>query len=236
MYYLMTRYYDPRTGRFINADNLNYLEPHSINGLNLYAYCLNNPIMCVDPSGTISRKHFDGEYDLDDEMYDGTGAGGGSYAYSGPGSAQHNYAVRTNTATHDAQLGGYHVSGNTGATLNPGYFIVPGAVTVNDSMVVDTFNTNANVNNTTKVHGNSLNSAKTNYGYVLIDSQNNILKFGETINPTTRYSKTYLEQHDATMNILVFGSKRDIHLWQHDMNEYYYYKYGEYPPLNQRGW
>ena len=51
MYYLMTRYYDPATGRFINADTPEYLDPNTINGLNLYAYCGNNPVMCVDPSG-----------------------------------------------------------------------------------------------------------------------------------------------------------------------------------------
>ena len=51
LYYLMTRYYDPKTGRFINADTLEYLDPNKINGLNLYAYCRNNPIMCVDYSG-----------------------------------------------------------------------------------------------------------------------------------------------------------------------------------------
>jgi hypothetical protein len=51
MYYLMTRYYDPKIGRFINADTPNYLDPETINGLNLYAYCKNNPVMCVDPSG-----------------------------------------------------------------------------------------------------------------------------------------------------------------------------------------
>ena len=47
----MTRYYDPKTGRFINADSFEYLDPNKINGLNLYAYCGNNPIMNVDPSG-----------------------------------------------------------------------------------------------------------------------------------------------------------------------------------------
>ncbi len=51
LYYLQSRYYDPNTGRFINADTIDYLDPESINGLNLYAYCLNNPIMYVDPSG-----------------------------------------------------------------------------------------------------------------------------------------------------------------------------------------
>ena len=52
MYYLMTRYYDPKTGRFINADSFEYLEPQKINGLNLYVYCANNPVMLVDFSGT----------------------------------------------------------------------------------------------------------------------------------------------------------------------------------------
>ena len=52
MYYLMTRYYDPKTGRFINADTINYLDPETIGGLNLYSYCKNNPVMLVDYSGT----------------------------------------------------------------------------------------------------------------------------------------------------------------------------------------
>ncbi len=51
MYYLTTRYYDPHTGRFINADSIEYLKPDAINGLNLYAYCKNNPVMSVDPYG-----------------------------------------------------------------------------------------------------------------------------------------------------------------------------------------
>ena len=34
---------DPQTGRFINADDVSYLDPETIHGLNLYAYCLNNP-------------------------------------------------------------------------------------------------------------------------------------------------------------------------------------------------
>ena len=52
LYYLKTRYYDPEVGRFISQDDVSYLDPNSINGLNLYAYCLNNPIMGVDPTGT----------------------------------------------------------------------------------------------------------------------------------------------------------------------------------------
>ena len=51
LYYLPARYYDPTTGRFISADDIEYADPETINGLNLYAYCGNNPVMNIDPSG-----------------------------------------------------------------------------------------------------------------------------------------------------------------------------------------
>ena len=51
LYYLNSRYYDPEIGRFINADKINYLEPSYINGLNLYCYCLNQPLKYTDESG-----------------------------------------------------------------------------------------------------------------------------------------------------------------------------------------
>ncbi|MCL2797598.1 MAG: hypothetical protein FWD58_06055 [Firmicutes bacterium] len=50
-YYLQTRYYDPQVGRFINADAVDYADPQSLNGLNLYAYCGNDPVNSVDPGG-----------------------------------------------------------------------------------------------------------------------------------------------------------------------------------------
>ena len=52
LYYLQTRYYDPEVGRFISRDAIEYADPETIIGLNLYAYCKNNPIMNVDPTGT----------------------------------------------------------------------------------------------------------------------------------------------------------------------------------------
>ena len=51
LYYLQTRYYDPETGRFISQDSIEYADPEAVNGLNLYAYCGNNPVMNVDPNG-----------------------------------------------------------------------------------------------------------------------------------------------------------------------------------------
>ncbi len=51
LYYLKSRYYDPKLGRFISPDDISYLDPNTVNGLNLYAYCNNNPVMYADPSG-----------------------------------------------------------------------------------------------------------------------------------------------------------------------------------------
>ena len=51
LYFLQTRYYDPVVGRFISRDTIEYADPEIICGLNLYAYCGNNPVMNVDTMG-----------------------------------------------------------------------------------------------------------------------------------------------------------------------------------------
>ena len=51
-YYLNSRYYDPALGRFINADDISYANASLLNGLNLYAYCGNNPVANVDENGS----------------------------------------------------------------------------------------------------------------------------------------------------------------------------------------
>ena len=49
-YYLQSRYYWPALGRFISADSL-FMAGDALVGTNMYAYCSNNPVMLVDPSG-----------------------------------------------------------------------------------------------------------------------------------------------------------------------------------------
>ena len=56
LYYLQSRYYDPETGRFLNADEAIYLTIFdSILNMNLFAYCQNNPVNMVDVTGGIPR-------------------------------------------------------------------------------------------------------------------------------------------------------------------------------------
>ena len=50
LYYLQSRYYDPTTCRFVNADG--YVSTgQGITGNNMFAYCNNNPVMYSDPAG-----------------------------------------------------------------------------------------------------------------------------------------------------------------------------------------
>ena len=50
LYYLQSRYYDPATGRFVNADGVLGAN-QSISAYNLFIYCGNNPVNHYDPSG-----------------------------------------------------------------------------------------------------------------------------------------------------------------------------------------
>ncbi|NLJ31217.1 MAG: RHS repeat-associated core domain-containing protein [Clostridiales bacterium] len=56
LYYLNSRYYDPQTGRFLNADDTDVLDEdqNSLSENNLFAYCLNNPVNMTDDDGTIA--------------------------------------------------------------------------------------------------------------------------------------------------------------------------------------
>ena len=65
LYYLRSRYYDPETGRFINADDVEMMIPQkpsrmtvfvdNYTNMNVYSYCQNNPINNEDHKGTVSK-------------------------------------------------------------------------------------------------------------------------------------------------------------------------------------
>ena len=59
MYYLKSRYYDPETGRFLNADSQLNIGNHQ--GYNLYIYCNDNPVNLKDPIGKAPFSPFLGD-------------------------------------------------------------------------------------------------------------------------------------------------------------------------------
>ena len=134
----------------------------------------------------------------------------------------------TNTAENNAEAtSGYYKDNNGRWHRKNGQFAS------NEEVGIPSKKTSASHN-----HGNSLEDTRTNYGYALVDKDTNeILKFGETLNPEKRYSQKYLNENNAVMKVIESGSKRDIHMWQYDMNKYYESKYGEFPPLlKSKGW
>ena len=56
LYYLMSRYYDPVTHRFVNADGY-FQSGRDVLDSNMSAYCRNNPISFVDPTGKKCKIH-----------------------------------------------------------------------------------------------------------------------------------------------------------------------------------
>ncbi|MCB9498817.1 MAG: RHS repeat-associated core domain-containing protein [Bacillales bacterium] len=58
LYYCNSRYYSPSLCRWISADAIDNLDQSTIDGINLYAYCGNNPVMGYDPEGKWNWKKF----------------------------------------------------------------------------------------------------------------------------------------------------------------------------------
>ena len=108
-YYLIARYYDPVTARFLSEDTYRGSADDSLS-LNLYTYCHNEPLMYTDPTGhimdgiykdasgyytlvvdgkasypkiTTDNIHYDYYADLYNEQYNSTGAYYTSYIEEG---------------------------------------------------------------------------------------------------------------------------------------------------------
>ena len=76
LYYLQSRYYDPKVGRFLNADAL-VSTGLGLLGNNMFAYCLNNPIYSADYSGKSTIAKIAPAYADFDAFSAGSGAASG---------------------------------------------------------------------------------------------------------------------------------------------------------------
>ena len=68
LYYLQSRYYDPEICRFLNADAL-VSTGQGLLGNNMFAYCLNNPVMLVDSLGSQPIEAIDTNGDGEPDCY-----------------------------------------------------------------------------------------------------------------------------------------------------------------------
>ena len=124
LYYLNARYYSPEWRRFISPDDTAYLDSESVNGLNLYCYCNNDPVNYADPSGKFAITSF--LIGLGIAAAIGAGVGVASYAagqvidYAFTGTWEWSWGDMLNTAVGSA-VGGmavYLLGPNAGLALS----------------------------------------------------------------------------------------------------------------------
>ena len=229
LYYLQSRYYDPVTGRFVNADSL--VNTTDVLGFNMYAYCANNPVIRKDTGGNL----FDFIFDI------------ASVAYSvyevikNPKSVTNWLALAADVASLAAPV----VTGGGAAVKAVAKYgddvldLAKAGDKVHDtSKVASKAKTSANITNaSTKVHGNSLKTTKETIGYALIKNDTGeIMKYGETTQGFKRYTKKFYAENGVHMEPMAKGSKYEMHYWQHEQIIDFYNQNGHKPPMNKSFW
>ena len=76
LYYLQSRYYNPEIGRFLNADAFVATGQGEL-GNNMFAYCLNNPVILEDTTGSAARSCITAADGIDETPWRDHSPGGG---------------------------------------------------------------------------------------------------------------------------------------------------------------
>ncbi len=218
LYYLQSRYYNPEVGRFISSD-IYACTGQGLLGNNMFAYCGNNPVSRADSGGCF--------WDIIVDVA--------------------SLVISVIEVVQNPS--------DVGAWVGLALDVVDVAVPVVSGLgeAADAVNAARKVHNRTSdlydakkvvnsVHGNSLDYPGTNYGYILSDlNTGEVVKFGESIDPAHRYTKKFLNGENPIgtpldMTVVISGTKRDIHIWQHEQILDFYEVVGELPKLNKSKW
>jgi RHS repeat-associated protein len=260
LYYYNARYYDPTIGRFISPDTVGQIiaNPQT---LNRYSYCLNNPLNQTDPTG-----HFSINWKtvlkvatvvvavaavvavavvapaLIMALAPALAAAAPAITGALVGAASYTATkIAVNTVNERPALEGFSAldcatNAAAGACFSQVTSIIGYAI-LNQPINVGSENVSLNTGAEPEVHGNSLSTTKTAYGYALTDKDTGeVLKYGETIHPEIRYTKSYLDSINANMDILAQGAKTEMHFWQNDQILDYFAACGQNPIYNFNNW
>jgi len=200
LYYCKTRYYNPELCRFISPDSIEYLNPESANGLNLYCYCYNNPIMYIDPNGyfTIGSLVFsflisvsfeiledalDGELFTDDSHdwkdYLGAGISGLFGGLSQVGSTK---IMKFGSQLAFSLAGGLTDAAISGDLKENGFWNTVGNITV--STIVSAGISELSTNIYSKIKVKNLRNLRNNKANKILGKMGITAKIGETSNAT----------------------------------------------------
>jgi RHS repeat-associated protein len=252
--YLNARFYNSSTSQFESEDPTTRDNPTTLltdpQQLNFYSYGRDNPMTNSDPDGKSTQTFIAGA--VTGILY---GAGAAlviaSLPVSAPvlgglaiiGTAAAGYGTYANYSAYQngqiskdqfdynsgSLLGGVGVAGFAGSlgsnTSAAGALAEDAPANVIDS---NTFNNN--------VHGNSLSSTKTNYGYQLVDKDSGqIVKFGITgnDNPVNRYSGPAYDRMNAQMQVVTQGAKPDMRSWETQQIKGFESEFGNKPLFNK---
>ena len=140
LYYLNSRYYDSKIARFLSEDTYTG-DPNDPLSLNLYTYCINNPIMYTDPTG---HYYYAGD-DLIIEHGDSTVdcSGGNAYVYGNS-----NVTLTGNTSSVNVMSEGATATITNGGSSGNVSTSNGSNVTLNNSGTIGSISTGASGNTT----------------------------------------------------------------------------------------